>query len=214
MRISEETKALIRKERESGKTLYELVSQFGHSKSSVYNIIKDCDDSLVKRAAPSRRVVTKATLENPRPNLSKTDLGEAARQMICARMMLNGVNVFRPMTEDTPIDLLVLTSNRILRCQCKCLYFDRRSGKHLMNLFSVRKNGPGSKARKHLYTADEVDFFLGYCFENDAVYVIPFKGAGGRQRLTFWIAREKMGSNGGDAFNPDDYVERYDLLTL
>lgn len=146
-----------------------------------------------------------------RPNLSKADLGEATRQMICARLMLNSVKVFRPMTEDTPIDLLVLAGNRVLKCQCKYIFPDAR-GAHTMNLYSVRKNGPGSKAVKHKYTVDEVDFFLGYCMANDGVYVYPFAACGGRSTLTIRIGDPAKGRNQHDGIDHSAYLNAFSLL--
>lgn len=143
--------------------------------------------------------------------LSKTDLGEAARQMVCARLMLAGAKVFRPMTEDTPIDLLVLLPDgKVARCQCKFIW-PSPEGCHIMSLYSVRKNGPNSKAIKHHYTASEVDFFLGYCADNDAVYVVPFRATGGRTGLRFWVSRWP-GSRRAK-FDPEKYRNAFDLLS-
>jgi hypothetical protein len=152
-----------------------------------------------------------------RPNLSKSDLGEASRQMTCARLLLAGVKVFRPMGEDTPIDLLVLTeSGKVLRCQCKCLYPETKAGKatgaHLMNLYSIRKNGPASKAVKHKYTSEEVDFFLGYCLSNDGVYVIPYSVAANRSHLIFWIDRDPGHFNGTSSFDHKSWLNAYQYL--
>jgi len=126
--------------------------------------------------------------------------------------MLAGVKVFRPMSEDTPIDLLVLSAvGRVFKCQCKYLY--ERSGAHCMNLYSVRKNGPGDKARKHVYRADEVDFFLGYCVEDDGVYVVPYAETKGRSELLFWITRRPQGAhNQARAFDCSKWRGAYDLL--
>jgi len=89
-RVTDEVRKQIRRDREQeGMTLYQLVDKYGRSKSTIAGIIKGCDTSNVKRAAPGRKVVS-ATEPMERPNLSKVDLGEAARQMICARLMFAG----------------------------------------------------------------------------------------------------------------------------
>jgi hypothetical protein len=129
--------------------------------------------------------------------------------MICARLMMNGVKVFRPMTEDTPIDLLVLRNSKVIKCQCKYL-FPISSGAHCMNLYTVRKNGPGSKAVKHKYTEDEVDMFLGYCLDNDAVYVIPFEACSGRSQLNLWIQRQPRQAV---EFDAERWKNRFSLLS-
>lgn len=212
MNINENIKVEIRKDREeNGTTLYELVKKYKLSKSSVFEIIRGCDNSNVKKASKTRTVVRKVEAME-RPSLSKTDLGEASRQMICARLMLNGVKVFRPMTEDTPIDLLVLKGDgTVVKGQCKYIFPTKR-GCHQMPLCSVRKNGANSKAVKHIYTETEVDFFFGYCCDNDTVYVIPFSEAIGRSELHFWILRKCVGSNGKFVFDEQQWRNRFDLL--
>ena len=134
-----------------------------------------------------------------RPPLSKADLGEACRQIISARLMFQGVKVFRPLGEDTPIDLLILTSDgRALKCQCKCIYKESSKNNHSMKLCSVRKWGPSSKVVVHVYTASEVDVFLGYCPDNDTVYVIPYAEAKGRAAIQFWVTSERKNKHCGE----------------
>jgi hypothetical protein len=188
-KISDAVRISIRNDREIlGLSLYQLVEKYGFAKSSIFLIIRDCDDSNVRHAAPHRRAKIEDVKPVARPPLSKTDLGEATRQIICARLMLNGIKVFRPMTEDTPIDLLVVRENgSIAKCQCK--YMFPGNGCHVMPLCSIRKDGVNSKAIRHIYTKEEVDFFLGYCCDNDSIYVVPFMECGGRQELHFWILR-------------------------
>jgi len=182
-RVTAEKKAEVRADREQGMTLTQLMGKHSLARSTVFFLIKGCDASKVSRASPSREVV-KEVKHKDRPGLSKTDLGEAARQMMCARMMLAGIKVFRPMTEDTPTDLLVLKRNgEVLKCQCKYLY-PLGNGSHRLNLFSIRKNGPNSKAVKHVYREDEVDVFLGYCLDDDSTYVVPYRDCAGRATLS------------------------------
>lgn len=203
---------LVRSAREiEGLTLSQLQGRFPSlSRSTLYKYIKDCDSSKVVRAAPTRKVVS-VVLPKERPPLSKSDIGEASRQMIAGRLMLNGIHVYRPLSEDTPIDLLVLTpEGRVIKCQCKYVH-PAKNGSHQFSLYSVRKNGPGSKAILHKYTEDEVDFFLGYCLDNDAVYVIPYEAAAGRGQLTIWVLREPVGTN-GKSFDASLYLNSFDLL--
>jgi len=202
-RISEDVRMQIVEDREMrGLTLGQLLKKYGRSKSTMANIIKGCDSSKVLRSAPGRRVVEQIVAKE-RPGLSKTDIGEAARQMICARLMFGGVKVFKPMTEDTPIDLLVLKKDgSVVKCQCKYIYPVAR-GCHEFLFCSVRKGGANKKAVRHSYSKEEVDFFLGYCADNDSVYVLPHSVADGRNSLRIWILRDPI----GDAERTD--VEKY-----
>jgi hypothetical protein len=172
-------------------------------------IIQGCDSSRVVRASPTRTVV-KDVSPKDRPQLSKVNLGEAARQMICGRLMLNGVNVFRPLAEDTTIDLLVLRKDGgVLKCQCKYIY-PAKSGKHVMSLYASRGNH-SRMVVKHRYQKEEVDVFIGYAGENDGVYIIPNADTKGVKTLGFWIMRKNQGTNGG-GIDTAVYLNRFDLL--
>lgn len=192
MKISDTIRQAIRNDRElNGMTLYQLVEKYEFSKSSIFEIIKHCDDSKVKAASPSRRATIKLSPAMERPKLSKADLGEATRQMISARLMLHGFTVYKPMTEDTPIDLLLLGANeRIIKCQCKYIWPSKKADCHVMACVSIRKNGANRTAYKHIYTKNEVDFFMGYCLDNDSVYIIPFSEIQNRTMIHFWVLRE------------------------
>lgn len=149
-----------------------------------------------------------------RPHLSKADIGEAARQMIIARLLLAEIAVFKPVTEDTPVDLLVLTpSGRALKCQCKCLYV-KKNGSHAFALVSIRKWGPGKKAVAHKYTAEEVDFFLGYSIQTDDIFVLPFSECRGRSALTLWLCNTPKSKNSHKHFDHTPWKNAFHLLRL
>ena len=209
-RIPEEVRKQMRIDRESGMTLTKLMEKYNRSRSTVFFVVGDCDSSKVQRAAPGKRIVD-GILPMERPSLSKTDLGEAARQMICARLMLNGVKVFRPMTEDTPTDLLVLQkSGSVLKCQCKYVFPDKR-GAHVLKCCSAGRGEERSHG-KHVYTEDEVDYLLGYCLDNDAVYVVPLNVTHGQSQVSLWILRRVCGDNGIKSFDGETYKNAFDLL--
>ena len=210
-RISDKVRQKIRTDRECiGLTLYKLAEKYGLSKSTIYEIIKDCDDTKVVKACPSRKRVKKVVVSK-RPDLSTTDLGEAARQMICARLMLNGIDVFRPMTEDTSIDLLILKKDsEVLRAQCKYI-FPAKNGLHVLQCTSSGRGSNRGKVR-HVYGSDEVDVFLGYCLDNDGVYVVPRDVIGERRAVTMWILREPVGVNNKEIFEADKFKGAFDLL--
>jgi hypothetical protein len=213
-KLTPEVLELIRVDREErGLTLSAIMERHGLARGTAFKAIAGLDDSKVTRASPSRRVVT--TIDRPpRPNLSKANLGEAARQLIAARLMLAGLSVFRPYNEDSPIDLLVLRPDGVaLKCQCKCMYVVARSGAHAMSLCTVRKWGPNATAVRHHYRADEVDFFLGYAPETDAVFVFPFdvtKRFSGK--LTTWLLRQPTNHNGVPPFDATPFRNAFHLL--
>lgn len=215
-KLTDEVMAQIREDREvNGMTITEVMSKYSLSRGTAYTAIKDMDASNVSRAAPSRPIVRQVERPNARPLLSKTNLGEAGRQMIAARLMLAGLHVFRPLTEDTPVDLLVLRRDGVsIKCQCKC-FFVERSGRHAMSLVSVRKWGPSSRAVVHRYTRDEVDFFLGYLTDNDSVYVVPFDAVSHLKReLGVWVLREPAGRNKVKTVDAEEFKNAFHLMSL
>jgi hypothetical protein len=144
-----------------------------------------------------------------RPKLSKSDLGEACRQITAAKLMFKGFGVFRPLSEDTPIDLIVSTpSGRLLKCQCKCVYRLSGHAEHQMNLFSVR-GSRSSKFVRHKYTAREIDVFIGYCLDNDGIYIIPYEETLGRGTLTIWVNSKTTGNTTPSS---QRWLNAYDLL--
>jgi hypothetical protein len=198
---------------EHGLTLTAIMERHELGRGTAFKAIAGLDDSKVRRASPSRSVVVPIA-RPPRPALSRANLGEAARQVIAARMMLAGLSVFRPLSEDTPVDLLVLRRDGVaLKCQCKCMYV-ARNDVHAMNLCTVRKWGPGAKAVKHRYTEAEVDFFLGYVVETDSVFVFPFEVTRRfKSTLSTWILRQPTNHNGTVPFDAAPYKDAFALLS-
>lgn len=214
LRLTPEVLSSIRVDREDhGLTLTEIAMKYELSSSTVQKAISEMDSSKVQKASPSRRVLP-PTERPSRPSLSKGNLGEAGRQMIAARLMLAGLHVFRPLMEDTPVDLLVLRMDgQALKCQCKCFYVTQ-AGKHVMNLTSTRKWGPNSKAVKHRYTRDEVDFFLGYAIDTDVVYVFPFEAVSNlKDSVGIWLLREPVGKNNFEFLDPTPFANAFHLMS-
>ncbi len=128
--------------------------------------------------------------------------------------MQAGLDVFMPLGEDTPIDLLVLRADGVaLKCQCKAM-FVHKSGIHVMPLVTVRKWGPNSRAVVHRYTRDEVDFFVGYAVEVDTVFVFPFDDtAHFKSQLGVWLLRSPTNNNQHRRFDATPYKNAFQLLT-
>ena len=202
----------MREDREKlGLSIYEIAKKYGCAPVTVYVTVKDCPTGFVRKAAPGRKIVKEVTPVT-RPNLSKSNLGEAARQAICAKLMIRNISVYRPMIEDTTVDLLIVTkSGKIKKCQCKYVYANKH-GFHNFLLCSIRKNGPNSKAIKHLYTKEEVDFFLGYCLDNESVYVVPYEDVVGKTSVALWILRDPVAHNNCNIFDHKKYQNRFDYL--
>jgi hypothetical protein len=203
-----ETVNEMRSDRSSGKTIEELISKYGCSRSTIFSYTKGFNNpSTIRRN--KKRVPTLPPTK--RPELSKGDIGEAARQCIISKLMLNGVKIFKPLVEDTPIDLLLLKRNgSVVRCQCKYMYRDKR-GYHVLNNHS---NGKGEKRgkRSYVYSKLDIDFLLGYCSDNNVVYVVPIEAINGRSIIAVWISRAPMSNTNVDHFNGALYADAFDAL--
>lgn len=200
---------------EHGFSLTMIMEKHGLRRSTAYSAIKDLDDSNVQRASPKRRVVQPLDIP-PRPPISKANLGEATRQLVAGRMLAAGLYVFQPIGEDTPVDLLVLRSDGVaLKCQCKTMFVDKKSGVHKMPLITVRKWGPNAKAVPHRYKRDEVDFFIGYAHEVDTMFVFPYEDtARFKAMLTVWLLRQPVNNNQHERFDPTPYRDALHLLSV
>ena len=197
---------------EHGFTLGQIMERHGLRRSTAYSAIAGLDHSKVERLPRAPRVVESPNVP-PRPPISKANLGEAARQIIAGRMLQAGLDVYQPIGEDTPVDLLVLRPNGVaLKCQCKTM-FVMENGSHLMPLRTVRKWGPNAKAVAHRYTADEVDFFIGYAFEVAAAFVFPYAATAHlKTTVTTWLLRSPVANNQHVRFDATPYREAFHLL--
>ncbi|MBV8762684.1 MAG: hypothetical protein JO257_35690 [Deltaproteobacteria bacterium] len=211
--LTPKVKEAIRVDREEhGFTLGQIMERHGLRRSTAYRSIEGLDASKVKRAAPSRRVVQPIEAP-PRPPISKGNLGEAARQILAGRMLQHGLDVYQPIGEDTPVDLVVLRPDgAALKCQCKTMFLTK-TGCHFMPLQTVRKWGPNAKAVAHRYTPDEVDFFIGYAFEVAAAFVFPYAATAHlKHNVTAWLLRTPAGNNQHPRFDVTPYREAFHLL--
>lgn len=209
-RLKPENIEEIKKLRKDGYSLTLIAEKIGFSKSIVSVYSKGITiDKVISREHLIEKV---KPINIKKLDLSKTDIGEASRQLICARLMFNGLSVFKPITEDTPVDLLLINkNNKILRCQCKFIYLNKNGG-HTLLFCTVRKNNVSKKAKVHVYTDKDVDFIIGYCIDNDSLYIVPIKEVNNRRSVTLWLLREPTGRSQYEHFDYKKYENRYELL--
>jgi hypothetical protein len=53
-----------------------------------------------------------------------------------------------------------------------------------------QRNSRSGRVNHHKYSESDVDFFLGYCQDDDAVYIIPHEETKERTMINLWILRE------------------------
>jgi len=208
LKMQENIIELMRKERTAGKTISELTKKFECSRGTVHLYVKDCPYLKIK--VPRKKRIPE-TFPVKRPNISKGDLGEAARQSIIAKLMLNEISVFRPLSECTPIDLLVLKKDgSVVKCQCKYIYPTKKGSHELRNSSNGRKESRNK--HRHIYTKEDIDFLIGFCLDNEGVYIIPIEDIKNRYVLTLWINREPISRCLKKHFNGNLYKNKFDFL--
>ncbi len=215
--IAEHVRAAIRRDREGGTLLPELVRTYGVSKATVWNIIKDIEAPAGAHCPPPPRQALPESLRAPksrRPSLSKFDLGRVGCMMAEARLLLAGYEVFAPRLESTPVDLLVGTSLGLRRVQVKVAWEDSKRGG--LWIASLQSTDPGKAHAKpckvKYYSPAEVEFFLVYCQGNDSIYVV--ENLEGRRELRMWVDAQRFGQNQHtkDEVDPETFRGAFNLM--
>jgi hypothetical protein len=135
--------------------------------------------------------------------LSTNAIGEAAEMKFMARAADLGLAVSRPMSHNSPYDVIVEANGRLLRIQVKCTHSKRFGTIFPLNVRHAARSQK-SDFNSRVYQPDEIDFIAGYVGPVDAWYIIPVRAIGKRYTLLVHPY------NGNGIFEP--YRERWDLL--
>lgn len=109
---------------------------------------------------------------------SKVAKGRAAVLLFALKLMEHGVQVFEPLHEDTPIDLVAYTGHAFYRVQVKSAHAVKSSvGGSFEIPFRKITIGAGHVCKVKKYTREHIDYLVGvlpktgdfYCFPVDAV---------------------------------------------
>ena len=77
--------------------------------------------------------------------------------------------IYVPVLENTKIDCIAIKNNQLIKFQIKTIQIDSGSKK-----LPVRKISHNQGEYKvHLYTADEVDYFVGVDVDTEDLYIVP-----------------------------------------
>ena len=134
--------------------------------------------------------------------------GDISFHTVIAKLLKEGFNISRPITENSRYDLLVDNGKNIYRVQVKTIYMSkakRRYGQYMMACYSANQNIGRKK-----YTSDEVDFIIGCNEHTHEVYIFPIDDIDGRVEISF---NEKRKSK--NQYNPivvSKYLDAYHLL--
>lgn len=95
--------------------------------------------------------------------------GEAAEAAFLARATYLGFSVLHPWGESNHYDAAVDLGRKMLRVQVK-------SAAAFHDGYTIKATG----ANGHVYTADEIDFLVGYIVPENIWYIIPVESVGSR----------------------------------
>src|SRR6185437_3232640 len=112
---------------------------------------------------------TSNELLNP-VNLDCAHRGQLAELAFMRKAASLGFGVAKPWGEADRFDIIVRIGKGFLRVQVK----SSLSTPNGRNSYRIKTTGGGGKNRPHTpYTADQIDFLVGYVFPLDAWYIFP-----------------------------------------
>ena len=103
--------------------------------------------------------------------LGKIEKGYLGSLIVEQKLIRNGFNVFKPVTENGKVDMIIEKGNRYGRVQIKTVMTDKRDGRKSVPMRKLTHNKTEHKT--HLYTSEDIDYFIGVDIETEDVYVIP-----------------------------------------
>lgn len=110
----------------------------------------------------------RSPLVKPEPTKHPVDVGHMSEAAILSELVKRGYRVLTPFGVNQRYDLVLETDGRFLRAQCKTGRL--RKGVVLFSTRSVQSNRNRIQVRGY---KGEVDLFLVFCPENEAIYAIP-----------------------------------------
>ena len=113
-------------------------------------------------------------------------IGNVGESVAISEFVKMGVDVFIPFGQNTPVDILVLIDDEILKIQVKTTQ-KVKNGKMSFDL--CRTNGFTGKSIP--YSKNEVDYIFLYCIENDYKGIVPFSEVDGKVEFTVRVEKTK-----------------------
>lgn len=106
--------------------------------------------------------------------MNEQQLADAREVVIAGKLMMEGYTVSRPLTGASRYDLIAEKGGRMAKIQIKSLKLDGAYKDNQDRVFKVEafSYNPVNKTKKP-YSANEVDFIVGYRHDNDFFAVLP-----------------------------------------
>ena len=135
---------------------------------------------------------------------SKTigNIGEA--KALCKFVEL-GIPVYIPFGDNEKSDLIADFGGKLNRIQVKTS-LEAKDGKMIFDLTSSTSHRKGGV--KHIYTKEEIDYFVCYNVSRDKLFIIPVDEAG-NTAITIRYEKPKNGQVKGIRFEEDYLLENF-----
>jgi len=131
--------------------------------------------------------------------IGKIEKGYLGSLIVEQKLIRNGLNVFKPVIENGKVDMIIEKDNKYLRIQIKTVTVEKRNGYKSVPMRKMTHNKTEHKT--HLYTAEEIDYFVGVDLETEDVYMIPISFS---QNYTSSISINKL----------KEYKNNFNLMEL
>lgn len=103
--------------------------------------------------------------------LGKIEKGYLGALIVEQALVRNGFNIFKPVLENGKVDMIIEKDNLYLKIQIKTVATEKRTGTKNV---PVRKLTHSKTTHKtHLYTSEEIDYFVGVDTDTRDIYMIP-----------------------------------------
>lgn len=112
-------------------------------------------------------------IPSKKDSMNTKDIGNIGEAKALAKFVEMGIPVFVSFGDNNPADFIVLVDNHPLKIQVKTssAYDGSRTVFALTSSTVHRKNG-----NKHVYSIEEVDYFVCYDTETDSLFLIKNEG--------------------------------------
>lgn len=98
-------------------------------------------------------------------------IGKLGYNILEKALLIRNFDIYTPILEDTKVDCIVIKNNILLKLQIKTIAFDKRDNRKYLPVRKISHNQGEYKV--HLYTSDEIDFFIGVDIGTEDIYICP-----------------------------------------
>lgn len=97
--------------------------------------------------------------------------GKLGYNILEKELLKRNWDIYTPIIEDTRIDCIIAKNNQLVKLQIKTIQKDKSSNKKYLPVRKIEHNY--KKHTTHLYTSEEIDFFIGVDVNTDDIYIVP-----------------------------------------